>query len=78
MDTNFDDIYDFFIEGIVRYSMLKYVLSRLMYGKFNIKYVLNKYNNKFLRDLKHTRFCNFVFEFTDPSSNIFGYDKYFL
>lgn len=78
MDTNFDDIYNFFIEGIVRYSMLKYVLARLMYGKFNIKYVLNKYNNKFLKDLKHTRFCNFVFEFTDPNSNIFGYDKYFL
>jgi len=75
--TDQSDIYNFFI-NLVRYSMLKYLLSRLMYGKFNINYVLNKYDKKFLKDLSHTRFCNFVNEFTDPNSKIFGYGQYFL
>lgn len=75
--TNENDIYNFFI-NLVRYSMLKYLLSRLMYGKFNINYVLNKYDKKFLKDLGHTRFCNFVIEFTDPDSAIYGYNQYFL
>jgi hypothetical protein len=77
-ETNFSDIYDFFILGIVKYSMTKYLLSRIMYGNFNIKYVLNKYNNRLLRDLNNTRFCNFVDLFTNPNSDIFGYEQYFL
>ena len=76
-NPNFDDIYNFFILGIVKYSMTKYLLSRIMYGNFNIKYILNKYHDKFLRDLSNTRFCNFVTLFTDPNSEIFGYQKYF-
>ena len=58
--------------------MLKYVLSRIMYGNFNIKYILNKYHNKFINDLSNTRFCNFVTLFTDPNSKIFGYERYFI
>lgn len=58
--------------------MIKYLLSRLMYGTFDIKYVLNKYNKTFLKDLSNARFCNFVYLFTDPNSNIFGYEQYFL
>jgi len=75
--ANFSDIYNFFIEGLVRYSMLKYILARIMYGKFDINFIRNKYDEKFLRDLKNTRFCHFATEFTDPNSNIFGYSKYF-
>jgi len=58
--------------------MLKYILARIMYDEFNINYIKNKYNAKFLRDLSNTRFCNFLFDFTNPNSNIFGYEKYFL
>jgi len=75
--TNINDIYNFFI-NLVKYSMTKYLLSRLMYGTFNIKYVLNEYNKTFLKDLSNTRFCYFVYLFTDPNSNIFGYEQYFL
>ena len=75
--ANVNDIYDFTL-NIFKYAMLKYILSRLMYGTFNINYILNKYNDIFLRNLKNTRFCNFVKEFIDPNSNIYNYDKYFL
>ena len=75
--TGVNDVYDFAL-ALVKYSMLKYVLARFMYGNFNIKYVLNKYNNKFLKDLANTRFCKFVNKFTNPNSDIFGYSKYFL
>jgi len=75
--NNIIDFYNFYI-NLVKYSMTKYLLSRIMYGQFNIKYVLNKYNNKFLKDLRNTRFCNFVNEFTNPNSDIFGYEQYFL
>jgi hypothetical protein len=75
--TNINDIYNFFI-NLVKYSMTRYLLSRIIYGNFNIKYVLNKYNKRFLKDLSNTRFCNFVDLFTDPNSDIFGYEQYFI
>lgn len=77
MITNVNDIYNFFI-NLVKFSMTKYLLSRIMYGKFNIKFVLNQYNSKFIKDLKNTRFCKYVDLFINPSSNIFGYEQYFL
>jgi len=72
-----NDIYNFAL-NIFEYAMLRYILARLMYGNFNINYVLNKYNKKFLKDLSNTRFCNFIQRFTNPNSNIFEYNKYFL
>jgi len=75
--TNQSYVYDFALL-LVKYSMLKYILSRLMYGDFNINYVLNKYDTKFLNDLSNTRFCKFVYDFINPNSNIFGFNKYFL
>ena len=72
-----NDAYDFALL-LVKYSMLKYILSRLMYGNFNINYVLNKYNKKFIKDLSNTRFCKFLYDFTNPNSDIFGFNKYFL
>ena len=74
--TDQSDAYDFALL-LVKYSMLKYILSRLMYGDFNINYVLNKYNNKFIKDLRNTRFCKFVYDFTNPNSDIFGLNIYF-
>ena len=62
---------------MILYGMLRYILARILYGNFDINYILNKYNKKFLRDLKSSRFCSFVEAFTDPNSKIYGYDKYF-
>jgi hypothetical protein len=39
------------------YAMLKYILSRILYGKFNVNYLLRKYDEKFIKDLKNSRFC---------------------
>lgn len=39
--------------------MAKYILSRILYGDFNVKYLLRKYNEKFLFNLKKSIFCAF-------------------
>ena len=59
------------------YAMLKFILARILYGKFNINFLLRKYNEKFLNDLSKSRFCEALHLFTDSNSTIFGYDKYF-
>lgn len=72
------DVYLFnFYQNIIQYAMLKYILARLLYGDFNINYLLGKYNEKFLADLVQSRFCAFVVNFEDCNSPIFGYNKYF-
>lgn len=69
--------FGFYYKNIILYGMAKYIISRILYGKFNINYLLNKYNNKFLKDLGSSRFCSFLELFLDPISKIFGYNKYF-
>lgn len=66
-----------FYQNIIQYAMLKYILARLLYGEFNINFLLGKYNEKFLNDLAQSRFCAFVTNFEDCNSPIFGYNKYF-
>lgn len=66
-----------FYKDVLFYGMLKYILSRILYGNFDINYLLRKYNKKFLNDLQNSRFCNFIPYFTDPTSPIFGFNKYF-
>lgn len=68
---NIDNSYDFY-HNIILYSMTKYILSRILYGKFNISYLLRKYNEKFLSNLKHSRFCKFLEFF-----KVYDYNKYF-
>lgn len=70
--------FDTFYGNLVFYAMVKYILSRLLYGKFNINYLLGKYNERFLRDLGHSRFCASISLFVDCNSVVFGYDQYFL
>jgi hypothetical protein len=65
-----------FLSNIVQYSMLKYVLSKLLYGKFNKKYILNKYQNKLLKDLAHSKYNYYLAFFT--TGNTSDYNKYFL
>lgn len=66
-----------FYPNIFLYAMLKYILSRILYGNFSINYLLGKYNNKFLEDLSNSRFCGALPIFTDPESIIYNYNKYF-
>jgi hypothetical protein len=67
-----------FASNLLKYAMVKYLLGRILYGKFNLKYILQKYDNKILRDLANTRFCHFVEFFNDPNSEVYGYNQYFL
>jgi hypothetical protein len=70
------DFFTFYYR-VVLYGMSKYILSRILYGKFDIDFLLNKYNKKFLEDLGHSRFCSFIAVFEDCTSVVFGYQKYF-
>ena len=67
-----------FLYNIVEYSMVRYFLSKLLYGIFDIKYLLGKYYNKFIIDLKNSEFKNFVIFFNDPESSVYNYNQYFL
>lgn len=66
-----------FQENIITYALIKLILARVLYGKFNIKYLLQKYNDKLLRDLRKSRFCAFNQFFTDPNQPSYGYNIYF-
>lgn len=72
------DDFNVFYERIFLYSMSKYILCRILYGQFDIHYLLQKYNKQFLKDLKHSRFCGGLKLFLDPRSVVYGYNKYFL
>ncbi len=65
-----------FYENIALYGMAKYILSRLLFGKFNINYLLGKYNDKFLKKLSASRFCKFMAFFESEPYN--HYNSYFL
>jgi hypothetical protein len=66
-----------FFLNLILYSMSVYILSRLLYGNFDINYVLTKHFDKFLKDLGESRFCEFVEVYRDCTSVVFGYNKYF-
>jgi hypothetical protein len=72
--NNIDNSSDFY-HNIVLYAMVRYVLSRILYGTFDTKYLLNKYNKKFLENLKHSRFCKFL-EFFSLYPNYHNYFKW--
>ena len=58
--------------------MAKYIPARVLYGNFNMDYLLGKYNDKFLKDLGESRFCAFLEFFLDTTTSpVVGYDKYF-
>jgi len=70
-----------FLEKMIKYGMTRYILCRILYGHFNIDYLLEKYYLKFIKDLGKSRFCRFVEFFqdcTDVNNNFVGYEKYFL
>lgn len=67
-----------FYKNLILYAMVKYVLSYILYGKFNLNYLLNKYNNDFFKHLQKSRFSYFIIFFTNPQYNVVGFNKYFL
>ena len=66
-----------FYDNLILYGMLKFILSRLLYGIFNINFLLRKFNEKFLEDLGNSRFCGFLVIFLDCNSPVFGFNKFF-
>lgn len=67
-----------FYDNLVEYSMVKYLLSKILYNKLNIKYLLNKYYIPFINNLSKSRFNHFVDFFTNPESKVYNYNQYFL
>lgn len=70
--SNDANVYAFY-KSIALYGMAKYILSRLLFNKFNINFLLGKYNKKFLDKLSTSRFCAFTAYFEQND-----YNKYFL
>jgi hypothetical protein len=72
-----------FYPNVFLYAMLKYILCRLIYGKFDIKFLLRKFNDKFIQDLGNSRFCGTVPIFIGCIDNdgsqlcIYNYYRYF-
>jgi hypothetical protein len=66
-----------FYLNLVLYSMSVYILSRILYGHFDINFVLRKHYDKFIKDLGNSRFCTFLQEFLDCDSVVFGYQRFF-
>lgn len=64
--------------------MTRYILSRILYGNFDINYLLEIKYKRFIKDLGRSRFCRFIEFFENCTispdfSEIFvGYEKYFL
>lgn len=66
-----------FYINIITYAMLKYILARVLYGQFDMKYLARNFNCQFFKDLAHSRFCGFIEFFDDPANGLIGYHKYF-
>src|SRR5207253_6650019 len=54
---------DFYL--MVQYSMLRYILSKLLYCKFSVQFLRRRYYSQFLKDLAASQFSAFVEYFTN-------------
>ena len=73
LGPSFQDFYD----RMIVYGLLKYVLARVLYGDFNMKYLCRNFNKQFFKDLAHSRFCGFIEFFDDPANGVVGFDRWF-
>lgn len=64
-----------FVKNMMEYSMVRYLFTKLLYGKFMIRYLLQNYYIKFLEDLKNSQYSNFYSYFTQGEFE--NYYKYF-
>ena len=71
---------DDFLHQLAFYAAARYILSGLLYGKFSVKFLLQKYYRQFLIDLDNSRFYKFVQFFTEPVPpfDFSDFFKYFL
>lgn len=60
---------------VVFYGMTKYILCRLLYGDFNVDYLLRRHSKKFRHDLTHSRYWRFREFFELPKNKYLG--KYY-
>ena len=78
MATEIGPSFNAFYENIIIYGMVRYVLARILYGNFDINYLLGKYYDKLLKDLNNSRFCWVVdFFFLNPENPTFNYGRFF-
>jgi len=54
-----------FVENMMEYSMARFFFTKLLYGKFIMKFLLQKYYKKFLLDLKNSKYNSFYPYFTE-------------
>lgn len=66
-----------FADNLITYALIRYILSKILFGKFSMKYLLNKYNERFFEELQKSRFCRALEIFTDKNNELYGYYKYF-
>lgn len=64
--------------NIIKYSMLRYFLSKLLYGNFNTDYLLQVYYDDFLKDLKNSKYNSYLNYFINYNSEYYLYDQFFL
>jgi hypothetical protein len=65
-----------FFQNLSFYAVARYIISGFLYGKFTVKFLLEKYYKQFLIDLASSHFQRFLEFFnTEPYST---YYKYFL
>ncbi|CAH6420302.1 Glycosyl hydrolase family 81 [uncultured virus] len=55
---------------IIQYTYVRWILARLMYGSFNLRYLARSFTNKFMRDLARSRFNLFYSEYFNSLSLI--------
>jgi hypothetical protein len=58
----------------VEYALLKYILARLLYEKWDIKYLFNKYHDKIINNLRNSKFNEYVKYFTIFNNGIYYKD----
>ena len=72
------NIDDFFI-SILIYSTSRFILSGLMFGYFQVKWLKQKYTDRFIASLAtNCEFSQYLKYFVDPQYGYVGYEKYFI
>lgn len=71
------NFYDFGY-NMIKYSILRYILSKLLYDNFDINYLLRSYYEDFLKDLKYSQYSNYLNYFIGYNAEFKEYYKYFL
>lgn len=68
---------DQFAAKMALYALSKYILARLLYGKFSLQYLTRSFNDEFMADLHNSRFRKFEIIFVDPAFGLVGFDRFF-